>query len=167
MAIIFHYWQSCVLYHSPLNFALNLQHLSSTLEHCIVKRCFSVVAFCSWTRLICAVVFMNDATVQRVRLLGRRPLPATSSLVSVGFGQKSERSDWMLMTFWTRTDPAATRYTGRAKKIKLANIWWQSYKQERGCIVHFLHRLAGCWQARKVHEVTTLLLVTLPNVHWF
>jgi len=31
----------------------------------------------------------------------------------------------------------------RVKKIKLANIW-QSYKQERDCLVHFLCLLAPC-----------------------
>jgi len=30
------------------------------------------------------------------------------------------------------------------KKIKSVNIW-QSYKQERGCFVHFLRLLAACW----------------------
>ena len=30
------------------------------------------------------------------------------------------------------------------KTLKSANIW-QSYKQERGCLVHFLRILAVCW----------------------
>ena len=30
------------------------------------------------------------------------------------------------------------------KKIKLMNIW-RSYKQERGCLVHFLRLLAEWW----------------------
>ena len=30
------------------------------------------------------------------------------------------------------------------KKLKSVNIW-QSYKQERDCLVHFLHLLAVCW----------------------
>jgi len=30
------------------------------------------------------------------------------------------------------------------KKLKSANIW-QSYKQERACLVHFLRVLAVCW----------------------
>ena len=41
---------------------------------------------------------------------------------------------------------------------------WQSYEQERDCLAHFLHLLWQCvGQARKVHETTTFLLVTLPN----
>jgi len=51
-----------------------------------------------------------------------------------------------------------------SEKIKSVNIW-QSYNQKRDCLVHFLRLLALCWQARTVHETTTLLLVTLPNVH--
>ena len=44
---------------------------------------------------------------------------------------------------------------------------WQSYKQKRDCLVHFLRLLQCVGQARKVHETTTLLalLVTLPNIH--
>jgi len=30
------------------------------------------------------------------------------------------------------------------KKLKSANTW-QSYKQERDCLVHFLRLLAACW----------------------
>jgi len=44
---------------------------------------------------------------------------------------------------------------------------WQTQKQKRDCLVHFLRLLAVCWQARKVHETTTLLLVTLPNIYRF
>jgi len=42
---------------------------------------------------------------------------------------------------------------------------WQSYKQERGCLVHFLRLLQRGDRAHKVHETTTFLLVTLPNIH--
>jgi len=31
------------------------------------------------------------------------------------------------------------------KNLKSVNIWWQSYKQERDCPVHFLRLLAVCW----------------------
>jgi len=31
----------------------------------------------------------------------------------------------------------------RVKKMKLVNIW-QSYKQERGCLMHFAHRPTHC-----------------------
>jgi len=49
--------------------------------------------------------------------------------------------------------------------FKPANIW-QSYKQKRDCLVHFFRLFLQCvGQARKVHETTTLLLVTLPNIH--
>ena len=44
------------------------------------------------------------------------------------------------------------------KNLKSVNVW-QSYKQERD------YQCIG--QARKVHETTTLLLVTLPNIHRF
>jgi len=47
------------------------------------------------------------------------------------------------------------------KKIKSVNIW-KSYKQEHGCLMHFV-RLATT--PLKVHETTTLLLVTLANIH--
>jgi len=33
--------------------------------------------------------------------------------------------------------------------------------------MHFVRLLAVCCQARKVHETTTLLLVTLPNIRRF
>jgi len=45
----------------------------------------------------------------------------------------------------------------------------QSYKQERGCLMHFV-RLANTLlkdEERKVHETITFLLVTLPNIHRF
>ena len=32
----------------------------------------------------------------------------------------------------------------RVKKLKSVNIW-QSYKQERDCLVHFFRLLAACW----------------------
>ena len=49
------------------------------------------------------------------------------------------------------------------KKIKSVNIW-KSYKQEHGCLMHWPpHRLATT--PLKVHETTTLLLVTLANIH--
>jgi len=45
------------------------------------------------------------------------------------------------------------------KKLKSVNIW-QSYKQERDCLVHFVSLAT----LEKVHETITLLLVTLPNI---
>ena len=44
------------------------------------------------------------------------------------------------------------------KKIISGNIW-QSYKQERDCLVHFLHLLAVCWPSAQVH---LKYLATLP-----
>jgi len=45
---------------------------------------------------------------------------------------------------------------------------WQSYKQERGCLVHFLRLLAVWWPgAQSALHKTTILLVTLPNIHRF
>jgi len=44
------------------------------------------------------------------------------------------------------------------KKIISGNIW-QNYKQERDCLVHFLHLLAVCWPSAQVHRK---YLATLP-----
>jgi len=52
------------------------------------------------------------------------------------------------------------------KSLKSVNIW-QSYKQERDCLMHFLSPLAVCWPSAQVHETITFLLVTLPNIHRF
>jgi len=52
------------------------------------------------------------------------------------------------------------------KKLNSMNIW-QSYKQERGSLVHFLRLLAVCWPGAQVHETIAFLLVTLPNIHLF
>ena len=38
---------------------------------------------------------------------------------------------------------------------------WQSYKQERGCLAHFLRLSIVLARGRNVHETTTILLVTL------
>jgi len=48
------------------------------------------------------------------------------------------------------------------ENLKSVNIS-QSYKKERGCLVHFA-RLA---KTKKVHETVTLLLATLPNIYRF
>ena len=41
---------------------------------------------------------------------------------------------------------------------------WQSYKQERGCLGHFLRLLAVCWPgAQSARDNRTFLLVTLRN----
>jgi len=51
------------------------------------------------------------------------------------------------------------------KKLKSVNIW-QSYEQERGCLVHFFGLVAVCWPgAQSAWDNTMLLLVTLPNIH--
>ena len=54
----------------------------------------------------------------------------------------------------------------RVKKIKSVNNW-QSYKQERGCLVHFARLANTLLKAKKVHETITFLLVTLSNIHQF
>jgi len=52
-------------------------------------------------------------------------------------------------------------------KIKLVNNW-QSYKQERDCLVQVSSYFSSVLARRaKVHETTTLLLVTVPNTHRF
>jgi len=44
---------------------------------------------------------------------------------------------------------------------------WQSYKQERGCLMHFACLSNALQKAKKVHETIAFLLVTLPNIHRF
>ena len=45
---------------------------------------------------------------------------------------------------------------------------WQSYKQERDCLVQVSSYFSSVLARRaKVHETTTLLLVTVPNTHRF
>ena len=50
------------------------------------------------------------------------------------------------------------------KKIKIGE-YFAKLQTKRNCLVHFLRHLTGVGQARKLHETTTLLLVTLPNIH--
>ena len=50
--------------------------------------------------------------------------------------------------------------------FKSVNIW-QSYMQERGCLMHFMRLATRLLKMKKVHETTTFLLVTLPNIHRF
>jgi len=52
------------------------------------------------------------------------------------------------------------------KKFKSVNIW-QSYKQERGCLMHFARLANTLLKTNKVHETITFLLVTLPNIYRF
>ena len=68
--------------------------------------------------------------------------------------------------------PVISRYcieqTGRIELVFGTVNVWQSFRQQRDCIVHFLRLLAmSVGQARNVHETTTLLLGTLPNIHRF
>ena len=44
---------------------------------------------------------------------------------------------------------------------------WQSYSQERGCLMHFAHLANTLLKTKKVHETIMFLLVTLPNIHRF
>ena len=39
--------------------------------------------------------------------------------------------------------------------------------KKRDCFVHFLHLAAVCWLSAQSDETITLLLVTMPNIHWF
>jgi len=55
----------------------------------------------------------------------------------------------------------------RVKRFSKSVNIWQSYKQERGCFVHFFRLLAMRWPSAQVHEAIPLLLVTLPNIHRF
>ena len=48
------------------------------------------------------------------------------------------------------------------KKLKLVNIW-QSYKQERDCIVHFLRLLAVCWPGARTHTHTHIYIYIRQN----
>ena len=49
------------------------------------------------------------------------------------------------------------------KKLKSMNIW-QSYKQERGCLVHFARLANALLKTKKVHETIAFLLVTFANL---
>jgi len=49
----------------------------------------------------------------------------------------------------------------RVKKI------WQSYKQERGCLMHFARLANKLLKTKKVHKTITFLLVTSSNIHRF
>jgi len=42
---------------------------------------------------------------------------------------------------------------------------WQSYKQERDCLVHFVRLANTLVKDEKVHETITFLLLTLANIH--
>jgi len=44
---------------------------------------------------------------------------------------------------------------------------WQSYKQERGCLMTLRAWPTHCYKPKKVHEIITFLLVTLLNIHRF
>ena len=44
---------------------------------------------------------------------------------------------------------------------------WQSYKQERDCLVHFTRLANILLNTTKLHETITFLVVTLPNTHRF
>ena len=48
------------------------------------------------------------------------------------------------------------------------NIWHTYVTGKKAdCVVHFLSLLAVWWPAHIVHETTTFLLATLPNIHRF
>jgi len=49
---------------------------------------------------------------------------------------------------------------------KSVNIW-QSYKQQRGCSMHFARLTNTLLKDKKAHETSTSLLVTLPNIYRF
>jgi len=50
--------------------------------------------------------------------------------------------------------------------FKSVNIW-QSYKQERGCLIHFARLANTLLKTKKVNETIMFLLVTLPNIYTF
>jgi len=52
------------------------------------------------------------------------------------------------------------------KKLKSVNIW-QSYKQELGCLVHFVHLATTLLKDEESARDNTFLLVTLPYVYRF
>jgi len=49
--------------------------------------------------------------------------------------------------------------------LKSVNIW-QTYKQERGCLMHFVRLANTLLKDEEVHETITFLLVTLPNIFY-
>jgi len=44
---------------------------------------------------------------------------------------------------------------------------WQSYKQERGCLMHFARLANTLPKDGEVHKTITFLLVTLANIRRF
>ena len=52
------------------------------------------------------------------------------------------------------------------KSLKSVTIW-QSYKQERDCLVHFARLANSPLNPKTVHQTITFLVVTLPNIHRF
>jgi len=52
------------------------------------------------------------------------------------------------------------------KNLKSVNIW-QSYKQGRDCLLHSARLANTLLNTKKVHEIITFLVVTLPNIHRF
>jgi len=48
--------------------------------------------------------------------------------------------------------------------FKSVNIW-QSYKQERDCLMHFVHLANTLLKDRESARNNHFLLVTLPNIH--
>jgi len=51
------------------------------------------------------------------------------------------------------------------KLLKSVNIW-QTYKQERGCLMLFVRLASTLLKDEEVHETITFLLVTLPNIFY-
>jgi len=49
------------------------------------------------------------------------------------------------------------------KKLKSVNIW-QSYKQERDCLMHFARLANTPLNTKKVHETITFWVAALPNI---
>jgi len=43
---------------------------------------------------------------------------------------------------------------------------WQTYKQERGCLMHFVRLANTLLKDEEVHETITFLIVTLPNIFY-
>ena len=66
-------------------------------------------------------------------------------------------------------------FNNQIKKVLLLSLWvkkkllksvniWQTYKQERGCLMHFVRLANTLLKDEEVHETITFLLVTLPNI---
>ena len=79
---------------------------------------------------------------------------SVATYLKCGGGVYNQIKKGLLLSLWV------------TKFLKSVNIW-QSYKQERDCIVHVACLANTPINKKKVHETITFLLVILTNIHRF